>query len=107
MASDNKLPHIDPMTGVATTGHEWDGVQELNMPLPRWWLWLFYVTIIWSIGYWVVYPAWPLISSYTAGALGWNSRTEVSEELDRLRTLRAPMMTKLAQASASEIAANP
>ena len=49
-----------PVAKVGTTGHEWDGIQELNTPLPRWWLWLFYATIIWSIGYWVVYPAWPL-----------------------------------------------
>ena len=53
---------------VGTTGHEWDGIQELNTPLPRWWLWLFYATIVWAVGYWIVYPAWPLLSSYTGGA---------------------------------------
>ncbi len=52
-------PEIDAHTGVATTGHEWDGIRELNTPLPRWWLGIFYATIVWSIGYWVVYPAWP------------------------------------------------
>ena len=50
---------------VGTTGHEWDGIQELNTPLPRWWLWLFYATIVWAVGYWIVYPAWPLVSTYT------------------------------------------
>jgi cytochrome c oxidase cbb3-type subunit III len=105
--ADHNPPQIDPMTGVATTGHEWDGVQELNMPLPRWWLWLFYATIIWSVGYWIVYPTWPLITSYSHGILGWSSRADVSQELDRLRARRAPMMSKLTQASVGEIAANP
>jgi cytochrome c oxidase cbb3-type subunit 3 len=54
---------IDAHTGMQTTGHEWDGLRELNTPLPRWWLWIFYVTIVWSIGYWIVYPSWPLVSS--------------------------------------------
>ena len=57
------------MTGTATTGHEWDGMHELNTPLPRWWLWLFYATIVWAIGYWVVYPAWPLLTIRTQGAV--------------------------------------
>ena len=48
-------PEIDSVTGTATTGHVWDGIRELNTPLPRWWLWLFYLTIIWSIGYWIAY----------------------------------------------------
>jgi cytochrome c oxidase cbb3-type subunit III len=107
MASDHTKPHIDAKTGVATTGHEWDGVRELNMPLPRWWLWLFYITIVWSVGYWIVYPTWPLITSFSQGTFGWSSRGDVSEELDRLRTLRAPTMNKLAAASAGEIAADP
>ncbi len=60
MADEHK--DIDPLTGTATTGHDWDGIHELNTPLPRWWLWTFYLTIIWAIGYWVVYPAWPLLT---------------------------------------------
>jgi cytochrome c oxidase cbb3-type subunit 3 len=66
---------VDTVTGTATTGHEWDGIRELNTPLPRWWLWTFYVTIVWAVGYWVVYPAWPLVSSFTTGVFNWNSRT--------------------------------
>ena len=75
---------IDAVTGTATTGHEWDGIRELNTPLPRWWLWLFYITIVWAIGYWIVYPAWPLLTSYTQGVLGWHSR-----ERHRRRSRRA------------------
>jgi cytochrome c oxidase cbb3-type subunit III len=98
---------IDPITGTATTGHEWDGLQELNTPLPRWWLWLFYATIIWAIGYWIVYPAWPFISSYSQGVLGWHSRNAVVSDLDGLRAQRGPMMQKLASASLDQIVADP
>ena len=49
---------VDTVTGMSTTGHEWDGIQELNTPLPRWWLWLFYICIVWGIGYVIAYPAW-------------------------------------------------
>ncbi len=50
----------DELSGVETTGHEWDGIKELNNPLPRWWLWTFYGCIVWAIGYTVLYPAWQL-----------------------------------------------
>ena len=83
MADDSKRT-IDAVTGTATTGHEWDGIRELNTPLPRWWLWLFYATIVWSIGYWIVYPSWPLLSGYTQGVFGWHSR-----ERGRRRSRRA------------------
>ena len=105
MAPETK-PQIDPLTGAPTTGHDWDGLQELNIPLPRWWLWTFYACILWSIGYWVVYPAWPLISSYTPGTLGWQSRTAVLTDLAELKTLRGPLMDKLGQASIAEIVAD-
>lgn len=44
------------------TGHEWDGIREYDNPLPRWWLWSFYATIVWSMIYWVLYPAWPMVT---------------------------------------------
>lgn len=74
--------------GPSTTGHEWDGVQEYNNPLPRWWLWVFYATIIWSVGYWIVYPAWPTVAGYTKGTFGYASRLDVEKDLDDLKTLR-------------------
>ena len=60
---------IDAVTGTDTTGHTWDGIKELNNPLPRWWLWTFYITIVWGIAYTVAYPAWPLLSRATEGML--------------------------------------
>lgn len=98
---------VDEVSGVATTGHEWDGIRELNNPLPRWWLWTFYACIVWAVGYWVAYPAWPLVSSYTSGVLGWNSREAVQVRLADLRGQRAEFAGKLEAASLTEIGQNP
>ena len=106
MASEHKRP-IDAVTGIETTGHEWDGIRELNTPLPRWWLWLFYATILWSVGYWIVYPSWPLVSSYSRGAFRWQSRDAVVSDLDALKAQRGPMVEKLRSASLQEIASDP
>ena len=98
---------IDPKTGKSTTGHEWDGISELNTPLPRWWLWTFYATIVWSVGYWIVYPAWPLVHGATQGLLGWNSRSAVVQDLQQLQTLRGPATSKLEKASLEDIEKSP
>jgi len=98
---------IDPVTGIATTGHDWDGIHELNTPLPRWWLWTFYACIVWAVGYWVVYPAWPLLSNSTQGVLGWHARSAVVGDLDELTALRGPMMVKLTNASVGDIVKDP
>ncbi len=96
-----------PPAAVGKTGHEWDGIEELNTPLPRWWLWLFYATIVWAIGYWVVYPAWPLVATYTHGVFNWHARSAVETALASLRTKRRPMMRRLGAASLQEIASTP
>lgn len=102
MSADRNKP-IDPVSGVATTGHEWDGIRELNTPLPRWWLWIFYATIIWSIGYWILYPAWPLMTTYTDGLLNWNSRQAVMDDLAALRAQRAAMVDRIQSSTLEEI----
>ena len=98
---------IDPVTGTATTGHDWDGIHELNTPLPRWWLWTFYACIVWAIGYWVVYPAWPLLTNSTQGVFGWHTRSAVVSDLDELKLVRGPMMDKLTNASVADIVKDP
>jgi cytochrome c oxidase cbb3-type subunit III len=98
--------HIDAVTGVETTGHEWDGIRELNNPMPRWWLWTFYATIAWALGYVILYPAWPLITSATPGLLGYSSRGELSRDLDRVAQERAEMMQAVREASLPEILAD-
>jgi cytochrome c oxidase cbb3-type subunit 3 len=105
MAGDRE--DIDAATGTPTTGHVWDGIRELNTPLPRWWLWLFYATIVWAVGYWLVYPAWPLLSTYTAGFFNWHSRQAVVDDIAALQALRGPMKEKIAAASLQEILADP
>jgi cytochrome c oxidase cbb3-type subunit 3 len=72
-----------------TTGHEWDGIYELNKPLPKWWLWTFYATIVWAVGYWIVYPAWPTISSYSKGVVGYSQREVVAGDLDAAKAAKA------------------
>lgn len=104
---DDKAKPVDAITGTVTTGHEWDGIRELNTPLPRWWLWVFYATIVWSVGYWIVYPSWPLISSYTGGTFNWRSREAVQADLAELQARRGEMMVKLASSGTDQIAADP
>src|SRR5213078_1967893 len=99
--------HLDRVSGTTTTGHDWDGIRELNTPLPRWWLWTFYATIVWSVGYWVVYPSWPLVTGYAKGVINWSSREAVVADLDALKAQRGPMAAKIAAASLQEIAADP
>ena len=88
-------PRLDKETGVETTGHSWDGIEELNNPLPRWWLWCLYLTIIWGIGYVIAYPAWPMISGATAGTLGWSSRANVAQDITEHEAQNAPLVTAL------------
>lgn len=71
----------DRITGQETTGHEWDGIKELNTPLPKWWVYVFYTTIIFSVVYMVLYPAIPTLSGYTKGLLGWERRAELKDTL--------------------------
>lgn len=104
MSDHNK--EIDQLSGVETTGHEWDGLKELNNPLPSWWLWTFYVTIIWGIGYWIVYPAWPLVSDYTKGVFGYSSRAEGQAAYDNLIARRLEQGAGLKDASVEEILAD-
>ena len=89
---------IDKETGVETTGHTWDGIQELNNPLPRWWLWTLYACIIWAIGYSVLYPAWPMIHGATPGLLGWSTRANVATEIAAHEAANATLTADLVAA---------
>jgi cytochrome c oxidase cbb3-type subunit III len=72
---------IDELSGVDTTGHEWDGIKELNNPLPRWWLWTLYATIVWAIGYIILYPALPGLHTNSKGLWQWSSRADLQVQL--------------------------
>ncbi|NDW04444.1 cytochrome-c oxidase, cbb3-type subunit III [Jiella pacifica] len=98
---------VDQITGVETTGHSWDGIKELNNPLPRWWLWTFYATIAFALVYSVLYPAWPLVNSATSGLLGWSSRGELAEETATANAARAGQIEQITSLSVEEINADP
>ena len=90
-----------------TTGHEWDGIREYDNPLPRWWLWTFYATIVWAIGYTILYPAWPLINGATPGLLGYSSRAEVAADIQRYKEANAAVDGRLASVELAAIRDDP
>ena len=98
--------HIDEVSGVETTGHEWDGIRELNNPMPRWWLWTFYLCIIWAIGYAIAYPAIPLLNGATPGLLGYSSRADVVAELADAKAAQGAMLEKIAATPVEDIASD-
>ena len=104
MANDRER---DAHSGTETTGHEWDGLKELDTPLPRWWLYIFYASIVASIVYWVLMPAWPLMNGYTHGLLNQSDRRNVAVEVQALQTARTPMFERLATADVAAINADP
>jgi cytochrome c oxidase cbb3-type subunit 3 len=97
----------DSETGIETTGHEWDGIHELNKPLPKWWLYVFYATIVWAIGYWLLMPAWPLVASYTKGFLGYSQREKVAEQLEAAKAAKAVYREKIAASTLAAINDDP
>jgi len=99
--------HIDEISGVETTGHEWDGIRELNNPMPRWWVWTFYACIVWAIGYAVAYPAIPMITSATKGYLGFSSRAELHQDLDQAKAAQTKFHEMIAASTVQQIDADP
>jgi len=91
---------------VETTGHVWDGIEEYNNPLPRWWLWTLYATIIWAIGYTIAYPAWPMLKEATPGVLKWSSRADVAAEIKAVDAQNAEIEDRLASADLTTITAD-
>ena len=96
----------DHYTGQATTGHEWDGIRELNTPLPRWWLWILYATIAWSIAYFILYPAIPGLSGYTKGVLGYSSRVEIGQKIAAARAAQGKFRDGIRESSLADIRKN-
>lgn len=98
---------IDDASGVETTGHSWDGIKELNNPLPRWWLYVFYASIVWAIGYMMFMPAIPALPgtgmTNTLGLRGHSDRAQVAEQVQELHTERSAAASRLVTASLSEI----
>ena len=100
-----ETPQVDKISGQTTTGHEWDGIRELNTPLPRWWVWTFYATIVFAVIYWIVYPAWPLMTTYSKGLFNTTNRMRVADDLKAIQAQRAQMEAGLVNASPQNIVA--
>ncbi|ANK12971.1 cytochrome-c oxidase, cbb3-type subunit III [Erythrobacter neustonensis] len=98
---------IDAPTGTETVGHEWDGIEELNTPLPRWWLYTFYATIVFAAVYVVFYPAWPMVERATAGTLGWSSRGDLVREMGAADAARQSVTERIAVTDIEKLAADP
>jgi cytochrome c oxidase cbb3-type subunit 3 len=97
----------DALTGVTTTGHEWDGLKELNNPLPRWWLYVFYATIAFSLVWYLLYPSWPVLNGYWKGFLGSNQRLDLETGMAAARQRQAVWLDRLRAADTSAIVADP
>ncbi|HWV82106.1 MAG TPA: cytochrome-c oxidase, cbb3-type subunit III [Hyphomicrobiaceae bacterium] len=98
---------IDDVTGVETTGHTWDDIKELNKPLPKWWLMTFYASIVWAIGYMIVYPAWPTLNGYTKGIWGYSQRVAVSNEVQDAKAAQATFRAALEKTSLADVKNDP
>ncbi len=97
---------IDQETGVETTGHEWDGIKELNNPLPRWWLWTLYLCIAWGIWYVIAYPAWPMIKGATEGYLGYSTRANVAADIEAVNEANADLRAALTEVDLTTLTQN-
>lgn len=97
----------DPDRDTATTGHEWDGIREYDKPTPRWWLWVLYASILWSVAYWIAMPSWPLIRDYTRGVLGYSQRLVLEQEINDARAAQEKFDIRLAMASLQQIRTDP
>jgi cytochrome c oxidase cbb3-type subunit III len=98
---------IDAPTGTETVGHEWDGIEELDTPMPRWWLWTLYATIVWAAVYVVLYPAWPMIDRATGGTLGWTSRGQLEEQVAARDAELAPVYAAIARTPVDRLQGDP
>ncbi len=112
MTDPNKPIDRDEHSGAQTTGHEWDGIKELNLPAPRWWLVVFAITCIWAVGYWVVYPAWPTLSGEgerggTEGMAGWTQYKQLAKQQGEINARRGEFSAKIKTYSLEEIQKDP
>jgi cytochrome c oxidase cbb3-type subunit 3 len=91
---------------VPTTGHSWDGIEEFDNPMPRWWLTTFYACIVFAVVYAILYPAWPMINKATPGLLGYSTRGELTEDLAAHAAKSDAINSELASTEFADITAN-
>ncbi|MFK7751608.1 MAG: cytochrome-c oxidase, cbb3-type subunit III [Sedimentitalea sp.] len=105
--SDQNDPNKVNEHGNGTTGHSWDGIEEWDNPMPRWWLWTFYACMVWGLLYSIAYPAWPMISGATAGVLGYSTRGEVAAEIAAVEEANAEINARLAAVDLTAVGDDP
>ncbi len=104
---DRNQKDIDQISGVETTGHEWDELKELNNPLPRWWIWIFVITFFWSLWYFVVYPAWPTLTGATRGTGGYTQYNELAESQAEIHARQKIYLDRFEKASDEDVLNDP
>jgi len=105
---DTKASNKKKVVGqVQNTGHTWDGIEEYDNPLPRWWVWTFYACILFALVYGILYPAWPMLTRATPGVLGYTTRAAVATEIQRIADANAPIRARIEDAELTAIAADP
>ena len=95
----------DSITGTDTTGHEWDGLKELDTPLPKWWLYVFYATIVFAVVWMILYPALPFRGA--TGVTGWVARDAIGPALEEQRARQEPMLARIRALTPAQVAADP
>ena len=90
-----------------TTGHDWDGIQEYNIPAPRWWLVVWIVCIIWAFVYWIFYPTWPTPSGNTKGSLNWSGRSQLADSQQEILARKNVYLEKFSKSSFEQIKKQP
>lgn len=104
--ADQHEKDVDDISGTETTQHEWDGIKELDTPLPKWWLYTFYATVAWGLVYTILFPAWPMITEATAGVLGYSSRGAVHEAISAHAEGQSDYIDRFAALEIDEIASD-
>jgi len=97
----------DSISGQMTTGHEWDGLKELNRPLPKWWLYILYATIAWALVWFVLYPSIPGVRGYFHGTTGYSQRSAVDQDVAAVAKQRSAYMDRVKALSFDDIRKDP
>jgi cytochrome c oxidase cbb3-type subunit III len=97
----------DSVTGHNTTGHEWDGLKELNQPLPKWWVYTLYASVVWAVGFCILYPSFPGLNGYYHGILGYSTRASVDSAVAEVVKQRSVTMDQIQAKSFDEIRKDP
>ncbi len=108
MAGNNNLKSKNHAPGDPnTTGHSWDGIEEFDNPMPRWWVIIFLITVVWAVGYWVVYPSWPGMTASAPGVIGYSSRADLAADVAEFEARHDALFAQMLEKEPAQIAEDP